>query len=313
VVAASDAGTIGCALIDDGTVACWQTAANANAHGALGNGTLETDGALLKATTVVTGPAAPLEHVTQFAQASSDGAGGICAITDAHELYCWGALDWLVNGGKGLNSPYAQPITLDGLETMTGVKQAAIAFGGGCALRDGDDGNEVWCWGAGRNAQLPDSKDSQYPVRILGLTNPTEVAADGTFVYDYVPIHTYCAIDDGNVRCWGSMAHGEGGDDDAPNATSTPSLVKIGNGTELSGVTALTGAGNAGITSGSGNFCALRGSALWCWGAQFGRHASNYGATNVTMLGDARGPTFLTNDEVLHVGSTLVTPNCGKL
>lgn len=312
VVDVADDNGVGCAALDDGTVACWRNLADGNTYGALGDGTTDTNGALLKATPVLTGPDTPLEGVVDLAEGSSDGPRASCAITEAGKLYCWGALDYLVNGGKALPSGYAQPITLDGLEEMTGVKQAGIAYGGACAVRSVDDANEVWCWGAGRYAQLPDTKDSQYPVKILGLTNPTKVVADGTTVYNYVPIHTFCALDEGNVRCWGSNAHGEVGDGSGASTVQAPTLVQTSSGAELGGVTDLVGGGSAGITQGNGSFCGLRKGALWCWG-WYGKTAANYGVTNVTLLGDARGPTYVTSDDLLHVGSAVVTPHCGKL
>jgi len=308
---ADDNGT-GCAALDDGTVACWRTSADGNKDGALGNGATDTDGGVLKAAPVLTGPDTPLEGVVDLAEGSSDGPGATCAITGDGKLYCWGALDYLANGGESLPSGYAQPITLDGLDEMTGVTQAAIAYGGACALRTVDDANEVWCWGAGRYDQLPDTNDSQYPVKILGLSKPTKVAADGTTVYNYVPIHTFCAIDDGNVRCWGSNAHGEVGDGSGTSTVQSPTLVQTSSGAELGDVTDLLGGGSAGVTQGNGSFCGLRKGALWCWG-WYGKTANNYGVTNIAMLGDARGPTYLTSDDLLHVGSAVVTPNCGKL
>jgi hypothetical protein len=132
-------------------------------------------------------------------------------------------------------------------------------------------------------------------------------------VYNYVPIHTFCAIDEGNVRCWGSNAHGEIGNDSTTSTVPAPALVKISTGRELSDVTDLVSGGSAGVTQGNGSFCAFRGGALWCWGGAYARHAANYGATNVTMVGDARGPAFLTSDNVVHVGSATLVPDCGKL
>src|SRR5204862_283030 len=83
-----------------------------------------------------------------------------------------------------------------------------LAVGNGaCALVQGTSAKEVWCWGYNAYGSLGtgDKLIRKYPTKVLGLTAPTQVLMGGATM-------TTCAIDAGNVRCWGYNGYGSVGD-----------------------------------------------------------------------------------------------------
>jgi hypothetical protein len=312
----------GCAVLVGGSVACWQTVATTgNAYGQLGNGTTTASSVLFRSTPVLTGASTPLTNVVAFAT-GADPLNSTCAVTGDHKLWCWGDLTWIVNNGIALHSPYAQAITVDGLTALTGVVQATFANTGACAVVQGSP-NTVWCWGVNGSSELAqgDTTNRQYPVKVLGLTAPTKVviASYGNLqMVGASTANTICAIDGGNIRCWGVNVNGAAGVNSTATPITSPKFVVLQNGTTmLDGVTDL----EPGISA----FSALRtDGTLWHWGYGFTSYGSNYGLTNVVAVAYAGGyggnslgipvqPRFLTSDDAYHNGMIPVAVNCGAL
>lgn len=292
----------GCAVKQDKTVWCWRTAANGNSYGNLGNGVMDTDGPTLRATQVLVAANTPLTNVSWVDPLQS------CAITDNHELYCWGGLSWLVNDGVNLVSAYAQPITTDGATPLSNVLQASTAGPSPCAIRAGSAANEVWCWGANDfgNLGTGDTTNRQYPTKIAGFTNPTQVVSSWDNYLANRSVH--CALDGGNVLCWGYNANGQVGEGDANSPVSAPILVKLADKTTALG--SITD-----LHAGWDTVCGLRdGGTIWCWGADYDSYASSIGVTNVFAVGNISGAVeYLTSDGVYHYNATSIAPKCGSL
>ena len=291
-----------------GSAWCWRTAANGNSMGQLGNGVIDTNGAVFHASKVLTATGEPLSNVVSVA----DGPGNTaCAVTEEGNLYCWGDLTWITNAGVSLSSAYAVLITTDGSKPLSNVLKAAVHPTFACAIVKGSSSNEVDCWGFNQgnvaNLGVGDSVNHKYPTRVLGPTNPTNIEiADFNGLYG-----TTCALDGARVRCWGStQAVGN------VNSNGTnPALVTLQDGS-----TALDGVVN--LKRGLQNYCALRTDAtLWCWGGGFKSYAVNFTVTNVLMLGEPGGlggsspgdVRFLTSDSAYHIGTGTRTPECGPL
>lgn len=310
-IAGYDGGGAGCVVRDDGTVWCWRAATNGNETGSLGNGSTDTNGATFRATPVLTAPNKPLEHV------KSIDFGYTCALTDDGQIQCWGDLYYLVNGGATLVSPYAQPITTDGATPLTGVVDFSVGNAVACALVANDDVNEVWCWGANldQNLGTGDTTARKYPTKIVGLTNPSEIAVTRTWPGGDHDHDAVCAIDGGKVLCWGPNWRGQAGTADATNPVTAPTLVKLEDGeTGLSGVTHLY--------PGYGRVCALRSnSSVWCWGSGYNDYADTVGLTNVVDVGTigwgdwstSTVMSYLTSDGLYHFGTAEISPKCGAL
>jgi alpha-tubulin suppressor-like RCC1 family protein len=170
------------------------------------------------------------------------------------------------------------------------------ANGHTCAvLRDGT----VRCWGYNGNGQLGNNTytSSASPVTVVQtdgtpLTGVTSIVGGLSYT---------CALVGDRVRCWGTGASGELGDN-TTDYRNTPSkvLVKSGSSTvELTGVTALYG--------GWSHSCALVNGRARCWGAngygQLGNNTKRYSTTAVFVVSPT-GSEALTGIKSIAPGMT---------
>lgn len=313
VVEASEGYLHGCAVLDDGTAACWRTAASGNSVGQLGSGDTDTSGALYRATRVLVGPDKPLKNVVALAQGTTQTWGtSSCAITGEGQLYCWGDVTWIIDEVK--TTPYALPLTSDGVTPFTGVVQASIGSDGtNCAVVQEDGESQVYCWGYNAYGQLAtgDTMNRAYPTPVLGVSDPSKVVTFG-----WGP--SVCALSGDNVYCWGNNAAGVAG----PSTTSanilTPTRVTLMGGmTALEGIVDIVGASRD-VQQGVGvnSVCALGDDGvLKCWGATFEKHPTNYSVVDIVAVGDMNNntPRTLTSDGLYHIGTTSREVNCGLL
>lgn len=115
-----------CARMDDGGVYCW----GRNDDGAVGDGTL---GGFRAEPVRVEGlpPARRLECTTRHSA---------CALTDAGDVYCWGAGD-AVAVTDAVDAPWPAPVRMDRLER--GATDLLVSGSYACALYD----SRAVCWG----------------------------------------------------------------------------------------------------------------------------------------------------------------------
>jgi hypothetical protein len=310
VTAAMEGNQHGCALLADKTVWCWRSETAGNTYGQLGNGTTDTSGIIFRATQVLKAANQPLTGIVTLSTGGSYGYN-TCAATADGSLYCWGDLSWLTNFGTALKNPYATQITTDGVTAFKGVTKVALNYAYACAIVAGAASNEVWCWGNNAHGNLGtgDTKNLRYPGKVLGLGNPSQVIAFGSFGYDSAA----CALDGTNIRCWGGNTEGQLGNGTLTSPILSPTLVTLTGTTALSGVVDLRGAYQDNIRV---NACALTASsALLCWGTQFGPNPVPYGVGNVSKIGnlDNGNIKVLTSDGKYHMDTKVRSPNCGPL
>ncbi|MBX3233097.1 MAG: hypothetical protein KIT84_13085 [Labilithrix sp.] len=301
VTSISDDRNHGCAVTSDGSLRCWRTReSGSNANGQLGNGTKGDTGPILRASRVLRAAGTPLTGVAAAGNAAGSyyGNEATCVVGADAKAYCWGDVTWLTANGSTLTSSYAQEITTDGASPLTGVKQIAYSTNYACAVVQGAAANEVWCWGQNGDYNLGqgDTAKRQYPAKVVGLTNPTMVA---------LTHGTTCAIDGGQVKCWGSNVNGMCGNDGTTSHCPNPIVVLGPGGAPLADATKIVG----------GDFllCALRSGAAWCWGSRYEPHATNIGLPNVVALSSH---AVVTDDGSYHPLDNLektVTPACGAL
>lgn len=307
VVNVADGQNHGCAALSDGTAQCWQLNTSGNSLGQLGNGTTATSTVLYRGTPVLTAANTPLTDVLSVASAKYSNVA--CAVTSGGALYCWGDLTWVVNNGTTLYSGYAQPITTDGMTPLTGVIQAAVGPATACALvkPSGASTSEVFCWGYNGAGELGQGSTvtSQYPVQVLGITDPTKIgmSAEGSDA-------TVCVLDAGNVLCWGDNGGGAAGVDSTTNPIQSPSLVLTQSSATLSAI--------ADYEPGTiASAVLLNSGTIWTWGNGATTYAANYGITNVLAVGFGGGYgnyiRYLTSDGIYHSAMNNVTVNCGAL
>lgn len=237
-----------CAVLSNGTVACWGD----DLYGQLGvDAPPET----------YTYSINPL-LIPNFNEVSTVAAGGIfgCALHSSGTVACWGPG---VEGelGDGMRTNTTIPQTVSGISDAVAI---AAGYGFACALHRG---GTVDCWGDTQNGEAgaidvtegcppappaasPACDEFFVPMPIPGLSNIRAIAAGHYFA---------CALQaDGTVACWGSDEYGQIGS--APQAmcgfpcSPTPSVVP-----NLGNVTA--------ITAGDEFACALiADGTVRCWG-----------------------------------------------
>ena len=312
-----------CAVLGSAkTVWCWRTAVGGNAYGQLGGGVIDTNGAVFSANEVLTAANQPLTNVTAIAQSytpyysSIHQVNATCAVTGDGHLYCWGEITWLTNNGTAKTSAYAVPVMSDGATLLAGVLGVSLSSDFECALLQGATNKEVWCWGANGSPEVlgqPDELSRRYPSKVLGLTNPSKVVSADS---------TVCAVDGGQVRCWGYNGHGEAGvgNFNSPVHSPTP-VVLMGGTTPITNVSDLS-AGND-LTGGTTSYCALDDTTqqLLCWGNAYHEYASLYAVPEIVAVGavdedSTNGQSLvraLTSDGLYRVGAVTRQPNCGPL
>lgn len=216
-----------CALLTDGTAACW---------GFDGSGQLGIP--------YPSDPAEPhpapvtLAAPTQIA-ALAGGYSHTCAVLQDGTLECWGD-NSLGQSGTGTDDWQVPPTTI-GSDALT----VSAGFLCSCAvLQDGT----ATCWGNNDKGQLGDGTfmDRKTPVPVKGLSGAVAIVAS-----DY---HSCALLESGGIACWGYGAEGMLGD-----GTFDDSLTPVA----VQGLPAPA----TQIALGSQHTCALlQGGAVVCWG-----------------------------------------------
>jgi alpha-tubulin suppressor-like RCC1 family protein len=174
-----------CALLTDGTVACW----GSNTSGQLGDGTTTNR----PQPVAVPGLGRVVAVATGLSHTCAMAAGGV---------HCWGSNSQgqIGNGTSDATTPVLQPtlvqIVIDPVAIDAGAQHTCIARLGG----------QVLCWGQNTSGQLGEGTMTSLtePVPVLGLGNAGAVATGATF--------SCAATADGAIFCWGDDHYGQLGD-----------------------------------------------------------------------------------------------------
>jgi cysteine-rich repeat protein len=172
-----------CAVLSDGTVACWGDDDN----GQLGDGAPGAD----EGTALVVPGLAGIVDV----QAGEDTT---CARGDLGQLWCWGdGIDGQLGNGSNLDAPTPQAVTLPAAVTDVTLGDQFV-----CALLVND---EVWCWGEGSDFQIGSGD-------FVAVLVPSQVP--GVPAVDLVDIEAggrgTCVTSIAGERwCWGYSGNGQ--------------------------------------------------------------------------------------------------------
>lgn len=258
-----------CALIQDGTVACW------------GNGA----GNIADQTSPMTIDAGSdqCETVASSGQPEKVGSkpGTVPCFGGAAHVASGNNLDCAVKGDGTVACWGLNPLPPDEVAGLQNVRATAVEGTSACALRQ--DGT-VACWGANESGELgnPTLKFSSAPVDVQNLPRAIAITAGSTVsgtskcpaCYGY----TCALISDGSVQCWGEDQNGELGNG-ATALVATPSPVTV------------VGLNNAvSIVGGEGHVFAIRADGtVAAWGAnrcgELGDGTMNDATKPVTVQG----------------------------
>ncbi len=297
--ALSNAGSYACALLDNGSTRCWGD----NAFGKLG---------LARDTNV-----GDNEHPTsapyvnlgagRTAVQVEDCRNNTCAIRDDGSVRCWGlgTEGRLGTGNTNFIGDNEDPGDVAPVDIGAGRTAVNISseFGHTCVILDTGD---VRCWGRNGSGQLglghmnnigDDEAPSTEPTVDLGVgrtATEIEVGRD----------HTCAILDTGDVRCWGSGAHGR---------TGLNSTASIGDNEAITSVPVVSlGVGRTAtrLSAGNEHTCALLDDGnVRCWGKNdFGQVGHGTGA--LVNIGDNELPTAIGTVD-LGVGRTALDIRSG--
>ncbi|MDB4602745.1 hypothetical protein OAH71_02415 [Euryarchaeota archaeon] len=189
----------GCAIIENGSVACW----GGNSFGQLGDGT--TNNSITPVFTESFGSGRTAVEI-------SAGSTHACALLDDGNVSCWGRN---TNGrlGDGTYTDRDTPTLTEPLPNNSSA--VAISAGGGhtCAILDN---GSVSCWGGGGQGQMGNGASGGFnnlPVMTEPLPNNRSAVEISAGVS-----HTCALLDNGNVSCWGYNYEGQLGDGSNSNS-----------------------------------------------------------------------------------------------
>jgi len=195
-----------------------------------------------------------------------------CALITGGSVKCWGT-NSTGQLGDGSIAPHLTPAA------VTGIASGATAIVAGaahtCALVSGG----VKCWGANSAGQLGDNSTMQRlaPVAVSGLASGVVAIAAGQF-------HTCAVTSAGLVKCWGSNASGQIGDNSIMTRQAPVNVSGI-----ASGATA--------VAAGNLHTCALVSGGVKCWGSnvsgQIGDNSLTQRLTPVDVVGLTSGVTAI--------------------
>ena len=243
VTAISVGAAHSCALLLNGSVACWGD----NGDGQLGDG--NNDDSSTPVAVEGIGGSSRLGSIKAISAAGDH----TCALAAAGTVTCWGDNTEGELGNNTTNSSFTPvPVkSIGGNSRLTNVRAISTAGDHSCALLVN---GIVDCWGYNNLGQLGDGTNigPQHCQQLGVACSKTPVHVDGPggvgVLSGVVAVTTgdkhSCALTlpQGTVRCWGSNATGQLGNNSSNNAAPTPVSVRGVNGAGiLSEVTAISG------------------------------------------------------------------------
>ena len=228
-----------CAILDNGAVKCW----GRNHKGQLGIGNNYASNT----------PQGVNLGNNRTAQVIRTGADHTCAILDNDSLVCWGANS---SGqlGIGNTSDQTRPQTVS-LGNNRTVKDVFLGHSYTCAIWDDDS---VKCWGANGNGQLGqgNTNSADSPSDFSHFINLGDSRARTAQVISGGEIHVCGILDNDELKCWGSGAHGRLGSGSTNQINAPGPALNLG-----------TGKLARKISSGGEHTCALLNDhTVKCWG-----------------------------------------------
>ena len=252
-----------CAILDDGSVACW----GRNHKGQLGTGNNNNSN---------TPQSVNLGERT--AQVIKAGADHTCAVLDNGSLVCWGLnASGQLGIGNRIDSNTPQTVNLGSNRT---VRDIDLGYHFSCAIWDDDS---VKCWGNNGKGQLGNGDNVRYdaPSYLNNFINLGNNRTRTAQIISAGETHACGLLDNNNMVCWGDGNRGRLGYENEFSQN-----VPLGNVNLGTGKTPLK------VSAGGAFTCALLNDrTVKCWGAsdrgQMGRGNTNsLGNSGAGSMGD---------------------------
>lgn len=254
---------------------------------------------------------------------SQSAVGGVCAITSAGTLNCWGGATDGEFGTGMASENFQRPERID---ASTNWEVISMKSQNTCGIRSG----ELFCWGDNNfgqvgtgsissNVLFPYKVDSSVTWTYVSSGNSTcgiksgelycwgnnsfgnigngttggnvlsltKIGALTTWQKVEVGSSHTCGIADGNLYCWGSNSDGKVGTGDVTPSYNIPQLISSGSWTT--------------VTTGQDNTCGIKAGTLYCWGDN-SLGQSIHLATIPTQVGTGTTWTSVHNEHTITCG-----------
>jgi len=186
------------------------------------------------------------------------GSNYSCALSDTHQVWCWGVNTFgqLGTGASG-GAASQVPVNITAFFGNRTVVELAANNVHTCA-RTND--HKVWCWGASVRNGFADHR--LVPTEVPNLAEGARKLALGSG-------HTCALTQLGGVKCWGYNIEGALGDGTGQHSATPVALSSLG--TNVSD-----------LVAGLDNTCAKKPDGWWCWGVM-GMASSGWGTRHLAM------------------------------
>lgn len=235
-----------CAIIK-GIAHCW----GSNVAGQLGNNDTGTNRS--GAVPVKTVLNLPLNSASQVSLFNAHA----CAIVKG-AVYCWGSN----NAGQlgdttTVDKGYAVKALFADGSALTGASAVTTGSSHTCAIIK----KAAYCWGSSFYGAIGNNTDNTDPTSefygAVAVLTPTLAPLVGATTITSGEDFS-CAVANKTIYCWGKNSQGQLGNQDTGNLTKVAIRPMYAQPDLLSGIQA--------ISAGMGHTCAIRKSAVWCWG-----------------------------------------------
>jgi len=256
--------------IESGVIFCSGT----NTSNQLGDGTSVSKTVMTKvANNTVASPPVINSGFSKVAVTSA----GACALKQSM-MYCWGNDQYGLMADGGITGGSNVPVmAADATPFINGaITEIGMSGKHGCLLRDMGQANDrkIYCWGMTVKSAVGGAPTYDINNNLLA---PTLVPSAGDFTNGNVSTFALgeentCVVDSGVVRCFGANNGGISSPGGSPGPVWPP--VAIPNTSDF------TNTGVTKVVNGSTSACALKSSALYCWGSDFSGTLGDGGTAN---------------------------------